>query len=419
MKYWSCFLLSLFCAFSASANDVSNELNSLDTYIFEKNDLDSAILVADSLLTKYQKKDHLYGIVRANFYLGFIHERAQEYGKSVLYYLEAIRRADETDNKKFDRSKLWSRRNIANIFRKFEANSLATRYNLEGIELAINTDNIQQVIDLKYNQALVYQSNKQFEEEIALLKEILPIVEDELYRSDIINQIGVAYFEAKDYQNAEAYFNQLIDIENTDAKLYAARALHNLGEIHYLDGDGVNAAIDKLYEAIELMERHGNKEWNYSLFISYRNIGGYLFEVGKNKEAEVYLKKAEDISSYADWDVSSFDIYQTLSSLYYKNGSSELGLKYGEIYSNKIENYIETQEELQKKDREYNFDLITQRYFDQVAKQERIASILLYSKITSGTLLALLLLVVGYNRYEKTKLRKSIEQELVSLRIID
>ena len=63
-------------------------------------------------------------------------------------------------------------------------------------------------------------------------------------------------------------------------------------------------------------------------------------------------------------------------------------------------------------------DLITKRYFDEVAKQEQVASILMYSKLISGTLLFLLLFSLWYNWYQKARLRKSIAQELIDLKMI-
>ncbi|MEO1253676.1 MAG: hypothetical protein AAFY41_02145, partial [Bacteroidota bacterium] len=144
-----------------------------------------------------------------------------------------------------------------------------------------------------------------------------------------------------------------------------------------------------------------------------------LSEISREDEALNYLKKAESIISYAQQDPSSFKIYKTFSNVYYSQGLEDLGKKYSEIFFDKTEAFLETQKDIQRKDKEYNFDLITQRYFDQVKKQEKIASILLWSKTISGSLLALLLLTIAYNRYQKVQLRKNLVQELVDLKVIE
>ena len=56
---------------------------------------------------------------------------------------------------------------------------------------------------------------------------------------------------------------------------------------------------------------------------------------------------------------------------------------------------------------------------EKVEKQEKIASILFYSRLTSGGLVALLLFVIGYNRYEKLRIKRSIEKQLIHLEMME
>ena len=396
------------------ATETEEDLIQIKSYFF--NDWDSARLLAKNLLDRSEEKEDSYGIVKSNLYLGYILYEQKDFGKSVLYCLEGIRQADKRNYDGIHKDKIWLRRNIANTFRQFEANQLATKYNLEAIQIAEEFNIVKQIIDLKYNQGLVYQNSEAYEDASRLLSEIVPLLNDNIvYKSEIINQIGMVHFENNDYDQAKTFFNQLINAPE-EAALFKAKALHNLGEIDYENGQ-TTKSIDKLYSAIKIMESIEGIE--YSLFISYRNIGRYLFEVGKTGEALNFLNKAEAIASFAEHDASSFKIYKTFSNIYYSKGMDNLGKKYSEIFFEKTEKFLETQRDIQRKDREYNFDLIAKRYFDEVEKQERIASILFYSKTISGSLLFLLLLTIGYNRYQKVQLRKSLVQELVELKVID
>ena len=416
MKRFLSFIIVFFFFSYSFASDTEENLKTIRSYF--GNNWDSARLLSKELLVQAEKKDDSYGIVKANLYLGFILSEQKDYAKSVLYCLEGIRQAEERDYEGIHKDKLWLRKNIAITFRKFEANSLATKYNLEAIEIAISNDITKQIISLKLNQALVYQSNDQYAEAIQFLTDILPLIEEDNFfrRSEIVNQIGLIYLESKDFDKAEEYFEKVLKIPSENP-LYKAKSLHNLGEIHYELGD-VEKSIDYLRQAITLMSSESQVN-NYGIFLSYRNIGRYLSEVGQEDEALEFLKKAEEIASYAEHDPSSFKIYRTFSNIYYSKGLNELGEKYINTYVSKTEDFLETQEEIQRKDKEYNFDLITKRYFDEVAKQEKIASILFYSKTISGSLLFLLLLTVGYNRYQKVQLRKHIVRELVELKMID
>lgn len=414
MKQLLCVLLFLFALVDAQANSTKDDLNVISKYL--STDIDSAYLLSLEYLEKFEANNDLFGIVRANFYLGYITKSKGDYGKSVIYYLEAIRKSEEADYEGIVYDRISLRKNLANTFRTFQANNLATKYNLEAIEIAIENGERKHEIDIKFNQGLVYQNNNQFIEANNMFLELLPLVQGTEYETKTLNQIGIVYLESKDYKNAKVYFDKLIGLPD-NLKLYEAMALHNLGEIHYETGE-TSKSIQNLRNAIELFESIEDVN-KYNYFISLRNIGRYLFEINSSSEAKQFLSKAEEISSYAEWDPTSFEIYKTFSDIYYSEGNNHLGKQYSETYFNKIQEFLKTQEDIHEKDKEYNFDLITKRYFDEVEKQERIASIMFWSKLTSGGLLSVLLLVIAFNRYEKLRLRKTIEQELISLKIID
>ena len=105
--------------------------------------------------------------------------------------------------------------------------------------------------------------------------------------------------------------------------------------------------------------------------------------------------------------------------MYYSVNNDILGQKYSELYYNKVQEYLDSQDEIQQQDKEYNFDLITKRYFDEVESQERIASIMQTSKISIGVLVALLLVTIAYHRFDKVRVRRNIEKELTSLQLFD
>ncbi|MEQ9302736.1 MAG: hypothetical protein RJQ14_02380 [Marinoscillum sp.] len=112
-------------------------------------------------------------------------------------------------------------------------------------------------------------------------------------------------------------------------------------------------------------------------------------------------------------------MYKLLANCYFEKNLYAESKKYEDLYSESLNNFLKTQEDIQETDRRYNMDLITKRYFDEVAKQEKIATILFYSKLISGTLLALLLFTIGFNWYQKVKLRKNLVRDLMALKMID
>ncbi|MEM6735813.1 MAG: tetratricopeptide repeat protein [Bacteroidota bacterium] len=408
---WLLIILFLVCR-SGYSIGVSADLKVIRDYF---NKPDSAIILANELLEKSENASNYFGLVKANLYLGFLHEQ-QSPGRAVLYYLEGMRFCTKANPDSIIKDIIWLRRNLSNIFRKYESNDLATKYNLEAIEIAESQNDKHQIFNLKLNQGLIYQNDKDFERAAIYLNEALNLNLEDAFNNRIINQLGLVYLESGELTKAKEYFNRLVSLPE-DQKLYSAKALHNLGEIFYAE-DSTHNAIENLRKAIAIKVSIDNIDY-YSLFNSYLILGRYLLEVGLLEEAEHYLKKAESISSHADFDPKSFEVYKNLSSLYFNTNKSEIGNYYSEKYFNKVQSFIETQREIQRKDKEYNFELITKRYFDELEEQDRIASIVFISKLSSGSLIVLLILVITYYQVRKLALRKSIKKELEALKIID
>ena len=413
MKY---FVASItFClALSSFAFQTTRErLKEIDPLI--KSNIDSAIVLSKELLAFSEARGDAFGIVKTNLYLGFLTKKKQDIGKSVIYFLEGIRQADKLHYEGIEIDRVWLRRNIANTFRTFQANELATKYNLEAIDIAEKENIEHQIISLNYNQGLVFQDDKNYESAIRCFERVLEIC-DESRRYEMINQIGLVYLDSKNYELAKNTFESLLDLP-AEFHTYSAKALHNLGELNYEQGKN-DKSIELLRSSIELKNSLSNTD-HYSLFNSYRSIGRYLYEANNTVEAEKYLLEAEEIFSHAEWDQRSYEIFKTLSTLYYSIDNNTLGEKYSELYYTKVQEYLDTQREIQQQDKEYNFDLITKRYFDEVESQERIASIMHTSKLSIGGLLAVLLLTIAYFRIEKLRTRRSIERELAALNMID
>ena len=411
MKYLSTGLLVV-CSFLVNAQDLREDLKR--TYQLLRSNSDSTKIMANSLLERSIEENDLFVEVQANFILGYLTKSNEEYGVSVIYYLEAIRLAEDAEYETVLNDRISLRKNLANTFRNFKANGLATQYNLEAIKIAEEENNINQLIDLKMNQGLVYQNEKQYNLAIEMFEDVLAIT-PEKYRLDALNQLGLIQQKLKKFDQSKEYLNQLIDLAPDDHNLRAT-ALHNLGEINAYHSDYVTS-IDLINQAIDIYTTNGQND-NYGLFNSYRNKGLYLFNLKEYTEAEISLNKAVDLFEFAKSEPQSFEVYKTLSDLYYTLGEPDKGRVYQEKYFSVSQAYIDQQQEIQERAKEYNFELIVKRYFDDVEKQDRMSSVVMYSKISIGSLLVMLILVVAYFQSEKIRMRKSIEKELKTLKVL-
>lgn len=384
-------------------------------YALHKIDSDSAYKLSYHLIQECKTSEDYYGLVKLNYLLGFLHKKDKDIGKSVLHYLEAIRFSEEAEYEDLSTDAIVLRYNLGNLYRTYKANELAITYYQEAIEVADWVDDQEMLVKLKFNLALTYEQANQSEQAIALFNELLTLSTKEREKR-ILNQLGLIYWEQGDLENAKLQFKKLLVVDE-QFKIYTAKALHNLGEIEFEIGNK-KRAIELINESIQIKQEI-NEVDERSLFISHKVLGDYLFDQKDFKEALNVYAKAETLIDAVKHESMSFELYRSLSQLNYEMNNAEEARIYSNLHASTVDSYLLAQQSLQETDRQFNMDLITKRYLEEVAKQEQIASILLYSKVISGSLLALLLFTIGLNWYQKVQLRRSIVRDLINLKVVD
>ena len=385
-----------------SNKQVSETFDIIDSYL--KTNPDTAIALCKTLLEKSEEHENFYGITRANFWIAYLLEEKQEYGEAITYYLEGIRYSGKVSYKSHIADKIWMRRNLANTFRTHGVNELATRYNLEGIQIAAANGVLKQVVSLKLNQGLVYENEEQYDKAITYYRDVIRLSDSIQFETDLrkykmLNQIGLVHLYQEEYDSALLYFNQLLDITDSTYLRFKAQALHNIGEIYY-EGGEVMKTISYLKQSIGTLDRD-EEQHRRPLFYAYRNLGSYLAETKQIDEAVVFLSKAESLMPYVSPNPSTFKVYKNISDLHYSIGNEELGAAYLKLYNNEMEAYHGVEKE--------NLELIAYRFYEKVEKEERIASIMFYAKLVGGILLGGFILVVAYTRVRSVRVRRSKE----------
>lgn len=409
-----CFLFIVLNTQLIIANDlVKDEINSI--LALSKIDLTQALDKTDSLLNLASQTKDSYLLVKANYTKAYLlDDVVGDFGKSILYYLEAIRYAEKSDYNGVTNDLISLNKNCGVIFRKFKAYELALQYYNRALEKAILLGNTEEELSLSYNISNVLIDQERVEEAIALLnKLILNVEKSSADYWKFSNRLGNAYYEAGMYQ--EAINTHLLSLNMNDlSDKNKGYTYHNLARNHFALGNHSTAEVF-YHKAIDSKEKLSNKSY---LFSSYKDLGELYLSTKDIPNALAYLNKAEELIELVS-NEKYFDLYKLKADVLFESKQFIAAKKYEDLFSGSLENYILLQEEIQEADKKYNMDLITKRYFDELEKQERIASILFLSKMISGSLLGLLLIVIGYNRYEKLKLRRTIERELIALRIID
>ncbi|MEP5612724.1 MAG: hypothetical protein ABJP45_10770 [Cyclobacteriaceae bacterium] len=379
---------------------------------------DSVYQLALKLKSDSEDKNHMNGIVQSNYILAYILDDVRgDYGKAIIYYLEAIRYAQKFNYEKKSKNLISLHKNCGVIFRKFKAFDLAEEYYKKGLEYAEAAADQKQTLSIKYNLSGVYFDQDRFSESINLLDEILDTSEvgSKKYY-DILNRLGLSYQKSNMLDLSISTLNLLLEelpLANYKMRGYA---FHNLARSYRSKTDFDKAL---LYYHKSLDEKRKVEGVNSALFETLCEIGETHFDMRNYNESDFRFSEAESLLSDIVKPVKYFQMYKNQANLFYSLGKYERSKYYEDLYSDAMNEYLRIQSEIRETDQRYNMDLITKRYFAEVDKQERIADILMYSKLTSGGLLTLLLLVIAYHRYQKIMLRRSIERELIALKIVD
>lgn len=381
---------------------------------------DSAIGLSHQLFKDASDQDHEYGMVQSNFILGYIYDKYRvDYSKAIIYYLEAIRYAEQATYPNAINNLISVHKNCGVIFKKFNSFELAKSYYKKAIEYAHQIDNQKQVRSLKYNLSGIYRDQNQFDNAISTLHEILEQSEgSSSMRYKTLNRLSFTYFENNDFINAERFSQELIDSKCSDSELLAY-SYHIIGKVFVRQQD-YHQANKHLFEALSIVHADSNAFADAKAELEVlEDLGTNELQAGNTDKALTYFTEAKKLTALVTQNPEYFNVFKAIANIHFELGNFNEAKLHEDLYAKNLNEYLDLQRQLQETDRSYNMDLITKRYFDEIAKQEQIASILFYSKLISGSLLFLLLLTMGYNWYQKTQLRKSIVRELIDLKIME
>ncbi|MEP1094208.1 MAG: tetratricopeptide repeat protein [Cyclobacteriaceae bacterium] len=407
----------LFCSLygNASTREDLDKISSLmDT------DMSAAKELCLELKEKHVNKSDSYWHAKSNFYLGYIYKEEGDFGKAIIHYLEAIRYAKSGNYTGHIKDLASLNNRCAIIFRQFKAYDLAEEYYQNGIDLSLQLNDTVLYVNINYNLARTFRDQGKDQLSISLLEKILPLATMSSKKYfDILNRLSNTYLKLGLHDKVRYYSNKIILHENEKNKSLVAYSNHLLGKICTIEKK-FNLAEEYLKKTISIIDAHpeafspgGDK------FEAFVDMGINSQENGYSDKAIYYFDLAENLIPTITQKPEYFELFKSQANLYYELGLFQKSKHYEDLYSAKLNEYMVLQSKIRETDQRYNMELITKRYFAEVDKQERIADILMYSKLTSGGLLTLLLLVIAYHRYQKIMLRRSIERELIALKIVD
>ncbi len=402
-------------AFGVLSQSYQSDLDSIESLI-KINEFETAKSFALDAKIRNDERAGSIWLTKSNLLLGDLYSEEDDFAKAIIHYLEGIRYSKNADQEIVGNnvSSLYFR--IGAMFARFRSYELAEQYHLEGLEYAKLHNLPAKELNHKYALAGVFRDDGRYTEAIDLLLESLSNREPgaRLYFS-LHNILGLTYHDAKQFENSIDIFEKIVAELPEENWRFLGSYYHNLAR-SYRESKNHEKALLNYQKAVEYKQLAGS---NKALFSSYYGLAETHYSIQDFDNSEKYFLTAENLLDLQSLHPDNFDIYKACANLNYELGDYRKSKHYEDLFAAKMDEYLEIQAEIQETDQRYNMELITKRYFAEVDKQERVATLLMYSKLTSGGLFALLIIVIAYHRYQKIRLRKSIERELIALKIVE
>ncbi len=330
-------------------------------------DFETCASVFEKALRVFKEIKYKQGISSCLNNLGILYKKQGNYIKAIDKYYEALK-IDEALGNKTGMASIYN--NISNIY---------------------NTQN-------KSKEAL----------EMAFKALYIRLELNEISRiSTAYNNVANIYYDLKNYDKAFYYYNKALNAaKKSNDKIAMSTALSNLG-VYYLDVKNDPAKSLKLFqETIEIRQQNNDLE---GIVNGYANIARANIQLGKVKEAEIWIDKALAISLQYGIKDELKEVYLLKSVTDSATGNYSAALTHYKmfiIYRDSLKN-VELDEKLFQSSVQHKYEKI--QYTDSIKhaqKQQQISAKLQTQKNLSwiGAGVAFLLILFSLYIFKNNKL---------------
>ena len=346
------------------------------------------------------------------FLLGYISEYDDDFGMAIIYYLEGSRYGQISSDESIKKTVVSIHKNLGSILGDYKHYSLAYKFIDEGVSIARSYNLSEQVESLLNNKIHEYVDESKFKDALTLIDSVrllFPNMEQERVVK-LLNKEGVAFQSIGDTRKALQSYNQVLENKASYGLDVFAICSQNIGTILEKQGQ-MQEAIVMYQKSIEYSIEHNFDRWEFE---GYEKIGSVYYNIGKFDSALHYFQLAENLIGKGDQDPDSYEIYQYMSNVYSSQNKYETALEYRKRYSIKLEEYIAVQNKINEDEKQYNIQLLTDRYYDLLAadmeqkETERLAKFGIGG--TASFFMIILSIMVYRQRRTKTLLAREINE---------
>lgn len=383
-------------------------------YYNKQGDFSSVVSTGLKTLELAKSENDKYYLAKTYYLLAFIYAKNDDFGNSIIYYLEGARFAELSDNPDSKKDLISIYKNLSNILSRYRHFDLAHKFMGEGLRVAQSQNNTDQIVSLLHNKIQYLLDDEKYDQALIEIQDLLDKYELSKARQlSIRNKIGIAYHNLGD--NAQAIENYMAVIDNDpniDPEIYSL-SLMNLGNIFRENKDLVKA-LAYYTQTIQVAQANN---LNIREIRGNQQIGITHASNNEPQTAIEYFQRCIVLMESGQETPNTYEIYRELSNCYTLLGDYETALKYERIYSVKLEEFIEQQKKIEELDKKYNIQLLTERYFDLLAADQEKKETERLAKFGIGGTSFVFLSILFLMLYKQQRTKLSIEKELTNIEL--
>ncbi|WGH74667.1 hypothetical protein P8625_11280 [Tenacibaculum tangerinum] len=344
---------------------------------------------------------------------------------SITKYLPKIGKTPENDTILFDIHII-----LGNTNKRRGLMKSALLHYIKAENYAIKAKDIERIIKIKGNIALIYQDINELNEAIYKMKQKDSILEENkerlgakylIHKNKTSLNIGAIYAtlyksDTGKYNYADSsmyYYNSVLNNNKYKENSYnLGRVYYSLGTLYSLKKDYTKGNLF-LEKSLKIFEE--NKLQSH-LYKGYYNIGVNYYMVNDFKNAKNSFLEALNIKNDTLLDYNYINIHNFLAKIYSNEKKSDSAAYYLNVFLNAYNRISERErqefKDIYKIDKEVDFNKKINTLNTNISKKSYYYNIAVISLIIS---LILIIFLVVKNKNEKKKAKKRLEELLIKV----
>ena len=223
--------------------------------------------------------------------LGHVFRKGDEKDLAIDHYEKALKIAHKQEDHFNETEAL---RGLGRIYREADENEKAIGYYEQALSSAQVRKNNMQEAEVFLGLAHAYENSKQSKIAIEKYKKAQEIAKEgncKWEETEACRGLGKAFSDLGDFETAQQYFHEALDVAPKKSYKKNLPLIH-LGLAHTYKSNGeYEKAIENYKKAEEILAFKSNSE--FKEMSVYLGMGNCLIKIGRTKEGEEYLAKAE------------------------------------------------------------------------------------------------------------------------------